>query len=86
MKEVKFEIPPLLSDWQLPKWTHLQIKSMCSGDSEYEKVGRALVRMCGGDHQPNAGVGSHARTHPSPNHANCSTKGIFTFEPAAAKK
>ena len=32
----------------------VQIKSMCSGDLEYEKVGRALIRMFGGDHKPNA--------------------------------
>lgn len=27
---------------------------MCAGDLEYEKVGKALIRMFGGDHQPNA--------------------------------
>ena len=30
------------------------IKAMCSGDLEYEKVGKALIRMFGGDHVPNA--------------------------------
>ena len=60
MKEVNVEVPPLLSGWHLltragvPRWTHVQIKAMCSGDLEYEKVGKALIRMFGGDHRPNA--------------------------------
>ena len=58
--EVSVDIPPLLSGWHLltragvPRWTHVLIKSMCAGDLEYEKVGRALVRMFGGDHKPSA--------------------------------
>ena len=58
MKEVNVEVPPLLSGWHLltragvPRWTHVQIKAMCSGDLEYEKVGKALIRMFGGDHRP----------------------------------
>ena len=60
MREVNVEVPPLLSGWHLltragvPRWTHVQIKAMCSGDLEYEKVGKALIRMFGGDHVPNA--------------------------------
>ena len=27
---------------------------MCAGDLEYDKVGKALIRMFGGDHRPNA--------------------------------
>ena len=60
MSEVSVDIPPLLSGWHLltragvPRWTHVQIKSMCAGDLEYEKVAKALVRMFGGDHKPNA--------------------------------
>ena len=40
MKEVNVDIPPLLSGWHLltragiPRWTHLQVKSMCGGDLE----------------------------------------------------
>ena len=57
MKEVNVEVPPLLSGWHLltragvPRWTHVQIKAMCSGDLEYEKVGKALIRMFRGDHR-----------------------------------
>ena len=59
MKEVKIEVPKLLAGWHLltragvPKWTHVQIKSMCSGDMEYNKVSQALMQMFGGDHRPN---------------------------------
>ena len=69
MSEVNVEVPPLLSGWHLltragvPRWTHVQIKAMCSGDLEYEKVGKALIRMFGGDHQPNA---RDLMTRPSP--------------------
>ena len=60
MKEVNVEVPPLLSGWHLmtragvPRWTHVQIKSMCGGDLDYDKVGKALIRMFGGDHKPSA--------------------------------
>ena len=60
MKEVNVEVPPLLSGWHLltragvPRWTHVQIKSMCAGDLDYDKVGKALIRMFGGDHVPSA--------------------------------
>ena len=60
MKEVNVEVPPLLSGWHLltragvPRWTHVQLKAMCGGDMDYEKVSKALVRMFGGDHRPNA--------------------------------
>ena len=60
MREVNVEVPPLLSGWHLltragvPRWTHVQIKAMCAGDLEYDKVGKALIRMFGGDHRPNA--------------------------------
>ena len=59
MKEVKVEIPKLLAGWHLmtragiPKWTHVQIKALCGGDLEYEKVSSALMRMFGADHKPN---------------------------------
>ena len=60
MKEVHIEIPKLLAGWHLltragvPKWTHVQVKSMCGGDMEYDKVSQALMRMFGGDHRPNS--------------------------------
>ena len=60
MKEVNVEVPPLLSGWHLltragvPRWTHVQLKAMCGGDLDYDKVSKALVRMFGGDHRPNA--------------------------------
>ena len=59
MKEVKVEIPPLLAGWHLmtragiPKWTHVQIKALCSGDLAYDKVSNALMKMFGADHKPN---------------------------------
>ena len=59
MKEVKVEIPKLLAGWHLltrsgvPKWTHVQVKSMCGGELDYDKVSLALMRMFGGDHRPN---------------------------------
>ena len=59
MKEVKIEIPPLLSGWHLmtragiPRWTHVQIKALCSGDLTQEKVSNALMKMFGADHKPN---------------------------------
>eukprot|EP00435_Cladocopium_sp_Y103_P053716 s692_g17.t1 len=59
MEEVHIEVPKLLAGWHLltrsgvPKWTHVQIKSMCGGDLEYNKVSQALMRMFGGDHRPN---------------------------------
>ncbi len=59
MKEIKVEIPKLLAGWHLltragvPKWTHVQVKSMCGGELDYDKVSLALMRMFGGDHRPN---------------------------------
>ena len=59
MREVNVAIPDLLAGWHLltragvPKWTHVQVKSMCGGELEYGKVGQALVRMFGGDSKPN---------------------------------
>ena len=59
MKEVKVDIPPLLAGWHLltragiPRWTHVQVKSMSGGDMDYEKVATALMRMFGGDSKPN---------------------------------
>ena len=37
----------------VPKWTHVQIKALCQGELEYEKVQKALMKMFGGDHKPN---------------------------------
>ena len=60
MKEVNLEIPPLLSGCHLltragvPRWTRVQIKAMRAGELEYEKASRALIRMFGADHKPNA--------------------------------
>ena len=59
MAEVKITIPPLLAGWHLltragvPRWTHVQVKSMCGGDLDYKKVKDALMRIFGGDHKPN---------------------------------
>ena len=59
MKEIKVEILKLLAGWHLltlagvPKWTHVQVKSMCGGELDYDKVSLALMRMFGGDHRPN---------------------------------
>ena len=59
MKEVAVEVPTLLSGWHLltrsgvPRWTYVQVKSMCGGDIDYEKVVKALIRMFGGDSKPN---------------------------------
>eukprot|EP00913_Durusdinium_trenchii_P000385 g353.t1 len=59
MNEVKVQIPNLLAGWHLmtragvPKWTHVQIKALCQGELEYEKVQKALMKMFGGDHKPN---------------------------------
>ena len=60
MREVNVDVPPLLSGWHLLtragvlRWTHVQLKAMCGGDMDYEKVSKALIRMFGGDHRPNA--------------------------------
>eukprot|EP00913_Durusdinium_trenchii_P004613 g4282.t1 len=60
MNEVKVQVPNLLAGWHLmtrsgvPKWTHVQIKALCQGKLEYEKVQKALMKMFGGDHKPNA--------------------------------
>ena len=58
MKEVGIDVPDLLAGWHLlsragvPKWTHLQVKSLCNGVLTYEKVSQALMKMGGGDHKP----------------------------------
>ena len=60
LKEVGVEVPKLLGGWHLlsrsgiPKWMFVQIKTMCNGELEYEKVAKALLRVFGGDHKPNA--------------------------------
>ena len=60
MKEVGVEIPKLLGGWHLlsrsgiPRWMFVQIKTMCNGELEYERVAKALLRVFGGDHKPNA--------------------------------
>ena len=59
MSEIKITIPPLLAGWHLmtragvPRWTHVQVKSMCGGDLDCDKVSQALMRIFGGDHKPN---------------------------------
>lgn len=59
MRDVGVEVPALLSGWHLltragvPKWTHVQVKALCGGDLDYEKVHKALMKMFGGDHKPN---------------------------------
>ena len=59
MLEVKVEVPDLLAGWHLlaragvPKWTHLQVKSLYGGVLSYQKVAQALLKMFGGDHKPN---------------------------------
>ena len=74
MLEVKVEVPDLLAGWHLlsragvPKWTHLQVKSLCGGVLSYQKVAQALLKMFGGDHKPNAkdlfrGSGGHENAY-----------------------
>ena len=74
MLEVKVEVPDLLAGWHLlaragvPKWTHLQVKSLCGGVLSYQKVAQALLKMFGGDHKPNAkdlfrGSGRHENAY-----------------------
>ena len=59
MKQINVEIPKLLAGWHLltharvPKWTHVQVKSMCGGELDYDKVSLTLMRMFGRDHRPN---------------------------------
>ena len=59
LKEVNVEIPDLLAGWHMlaragvPRWTHLQVKSLCGGTLGYAKVSQALLKMFGGDHKPN---------------------------------
>ena len=59
MKEVAVDVPPLLSGWHLltragiPQWTHVQVKPMCGGNLEYDKVAKSRIRMFGGDSKPN---------------------------------
>ena len=59
MKEVKITIPSPLAGWHLltraavPKWTHVQVKALCQGELEYDRVQKALMKMFGGDHRPN---------------------------------
>ena len=59
LREVNIEIPDLLAGWHMlsragvPKWTHLQVKSLCGGTLSYVKVSQALLKMFGGDHKPN---------------------------------
>ena len=59
MRDVGVEVPALLSGWHLltrsgiPRWTHVQVKALCQGELEYEKVHKALMKMFGGDHKPN---------------------------------
>ena len=60
MAEVGVDIPDLLDGWHMlsragvPKWTHLQVKGLCSGELVYAKVTQALLKLFGGDHKPNA--------------------------------
>ena len=59
LKEVGITLPDLLSGWHLlsragvPRWTHLQVKALCGGTLEYNKVAQALLKVFGGDHRPN---------------------------------
>ena len=59
MGDVGVDIPALLCGWHLltragvPRWTHVQVKALCQGDLDYEKVHKALMKMFGGDHRPN---------------------------------
>ena len=59
MKEVKINIPSPLAGWHLltraavPRWTHVQVKALCQGELEYDRVQKALMKMFGGDHRPN---------------------------------
>ena len=59
MKEAGVDVPDLLAGWHLmaragvPRWTHLQVKSLCNGQLTYQKVSQALMKMFGGDHKPN---------------------------------
>ena len=59
LREVGIALPDLLAGWHLltragvPKWTHLQVKALCGGTLEYQKVAQALLKVFGGDHRPN---------------------------------
>ena len=59
MSEVGVALPDLLAGWHLitragiPKWTHIQVKSLCGGELQYQRVAQALMKMFGGDHKPN---------------------------------
>ena len=60
LKKLKVDIPPILAGWHLlqrsgvPRWTHPQIKAMCNGEMEVDKVSKALTRMFGGDSKPSS--------------------------------
>ena len=41
------------------KWTHAQIKALCQGELEYEKVHKELMKMFGEDR-----VQAECQTHP----------------------
>ena len=59
MKEVGVDVLDLLAGWHLlsrsgaPRRTHIQLKSLCQGSLNYQKVSQALLKMFGGDHKPN---------------------------------
>ena len=37
-----------------PRWMRIQVKSLCQGPLNYQKVSQALLTMFGGDHKPSA--------------------------------
>ena len=60
LKELQVDIPPLLAGWHLlqcsgvPRRTHVQVKARCNGDMSVDKASKAVIRMFGGDSEPNA--------------------------------
>ena len=60
LKEAGIDIPDALAGWHLfsrsaiPPWTEVQVKTMCFGDLQVDKVTEALLKIFGPDHVPNA--------------------------------
>ena len=59
LKEAGIDIPDALVGWHLfsrsaiPPWTEVQVKTMCFGDLQVDKVTEALLKIFGPDHVPN---------------------------------
>ena len=59
LKEAGIDIPDAPAGWHLfsrsaiPPWTEVQVKTMCFGDLQIDKVSEALLKIFGPDHVPN---------------------------------